>query len=185
MSEVVYGTMPQKNKAASRTPHRWNPKELSPQMLRIMDHQLMNPGIKVKEIAQIVGWSPARIKRIIGSDMYRQRYKERRLDIEALQHSKVARERARFIELRDKMIKEHLELIEIDPKTYAGKELEAQKLRQKSVQDLLRVTTEQLKSAGDNGGTQNLEEHTRSVEVSDNANDSYMRIMETWRKGTK
>jgi hypothetical protein len=182
---VIYGTGPEKNKAASRSPTRWNPKELSPQMLRIMDHQLMNPGIKVKEIAQIVGWSPSRIKRIIGSDMYRQRYKERRLDIEKLQHSKIARERAKFLELRDKMIKEHLDLIKLDPKTYAGKELEAQKLRQKSVQDLLRVSNEQLKSAGDNGGTDNLEERTRSIEVSGDENESYMRIMETWRKGTK
>jgi hypothetical protein len=185
VSEVVYGTGPQKNKAASRTPTRWNPKELSPQMLRIMDHQLMNPGIKTKEIAQIVGWSPSRIKRIIGSDMYRQRYKERRLDIEKLQHSRVAHERAKFVEIRDKMIKEHMDFIKLDPKGFAGKELEAQKLRQKSVQDLLRVSNEQLKGAGDNGGTGDLEEKTRSIEISGNENDSYMRIMETWRKGTK
>jgi hypothetical protein len=102
-----------------------------------------------------------------------------------MQHSKIARERAKFLELRDKMIKEHLALIKLDPKIYAGKELEAQKLRQKSVQDLLRVSTEQLKSAGDNGGTDNLEERTRSIEISGNEDDAYMRIMETWRKGTK
>jgi hypothetical protein len=185
VSEVVYGTGPEKNKAASRKSTSWNPKELSPQMLRIQDHQLMNPGIKVKEIAQIVGWSPSRVKRVIGSDMYRQRYKERRLEIEQLQHSKIARERAYFLELRDKMIKEHLELIKEDPKTYAGKELQAQQLRQKSVQDLLRVSIEQTKPAPDNGGTTDLEEHTKSIEISDSESDSYMRIMETWRKGTK
>ncbi|MHA2377469.1 MAG: hypothetical protein ACXAB9_15035, partial [Candidatus Thorarchaeota archaeon] len=67
MDAVVYGTGPEKNKAAARTPTRWNPKELSPQMLRIMDLQLFNPAIKVKEIAQVIGWSPSRIKRIIGS----------------------------------------------------------------------------------------------------------------------
>ena len=185
MQPVVYGTGPEKNKAASRTATRWNPKELSPQMLRIQDHQLMNPGIKVKEIAQIVGWSPSRVKRVIGSDMYRQRYKERRLEIEQLQHSKIARERAKFLEIRDCMLKEHMDLIKIDPKTYAGKELEAQKLRQKSIQDLLRVSVEHTKSAGDNGGVTDLEEHTKSIEISDNESDSYMRIMETWRKGTK
>lgn len=185
MSNVVYGTGPEKNKAASRRSTAWNPKELSPQMLRIQDHQLMNPGIKVKEIAQIVGWSPSRVKRIIGSDMYRQRYKERRLDIEQLQHSKIARERAKFIEIRDRMIKEHMDFIKLDPKSFAGKELQAQQLRQKSVQDLLRVSVDHTKSAGDNGGTTNLEEHVKSVEISDNESDSYIRIMETWRKGTK
>jgi hypothetical protein len=185
MDAVVYGTGPEKNKAAARTPTRWNPKELSPQMLRIMDLQLFNPAIKVKEIAQVIGWSPSRIKRIIGSDMYRQRYKERRVKIESLQHSKIARERGKYEEIRDKMIAEHQEFINLDPNDFAGKQLEVHKLRQKSVQDLLRVSNEQLKSAGDNGGEGASEEHTRSVEISGDENESYMRIMETWRRGTK
>ena len=183
--EVVYSPNPEKSKAASRTANKWNPKELSPMMKRIMDLQLFNPSIKVKEIAQIVKWSPNRVKRIISSDMYRTRYQERIREVEQLQHSMVARERAKFEKLRDQMIDEHLKIINLDPAKYGGKELELEKVRQKSVQDLLRVSNEQLKSAGDNGGKGDSEERTRSVEISGNADESYMRIMETWRKGTK
>jgi len=186
---VRYGANPQSNKTASRTATGWSPKELSPMMLRIMDFQLFNPSIKVKEIAQLVGWKPSRIKRIISSDMYKTRYKERRLEIERLQHSNIARDKAKFVEIRDKMLKEHLEIIDIDPSKHGVKELEAQKLRQKSISELLKVSEEHLKPAGGNGGDQSgqdFEEQTRSIEIdTSDPNSAYMRIMETWRKSTK
>ncbi len=190
MSGVVeYGTGPQSNKKAGRTATSWNPKELSPMMLRIMDFQLFNPSIKVKEIAQLIGWSPGRVKRIIGSDMYRTRYTERRKEIERLQHSNIARDKAKFIEIRDKMLKEHMALVDLDPAKYGVKELEAQKLRQKSITELLKLSEEHLKPAGGNGADQSggeFEEQTRSVEIdTSDPNSAYMRIMETWRKSTK
>lgn len=188
-SSVVYGANPQANRATMRSENKWNPKELSPMMLRLMDLQLFNPRIKTKELAQIVGWSTGRVRRIISSDMYRTRFKERRIDIERLQHSRVARERARFEELRNKMIDEHLKIIDIDASTHGVKQIEAEKLRQKSISELLRVSEEHLKPAGDNGGGNGesaMEERTRSIEIdTSDPNSAYMRIMETWRRGTK
>jgi len=158
-------------------------------MLRIMDLQLFNPSIKTKEIAQIVGWSPSRVKRIVASDLYRTRYIERREEIERLQHSNIAKEKARFLEIRERMIKEHLGIVDIDPATHGVKSLEAQKVRQKSISELLKVAEDHLKPAGGNGGDQpsgDYEEQTRSIEIdTSDPNAAYMRIMETWRKGTK
>jgi len=189
MNQVVYSPNPQSSKIGTRTDQKWNPKELSPMMLRIMDLQLFNPRVKVKEIAQVIGWSTGRVKRIISSDMYRQRYEERRLEIERLQHSKIARERARFEEIRNKMIEEHMKIIAIDTSVHGVKQLEAEKLRQKSISELLKVSEEHLKPAGENGGgngDKSYEEHSRSVEIdTSDPNAAYMRIMETWRKGTK
>lgn len=188
MSGVVYTPNPQSNRVTMRTDGKWNPKELSPMVLRIMDLQLFNPRIKVKELAQVVGWSTGRIKRIVSSDMYRQRYKERRLEIERLQHSKIARERARFEEIRDKMIEEHMSIIAIDSSAHGIKQIEAEKLRQKSISELLKVAEEHLKpSSNEGGGTpESFEEHTRSLELDTNDfNAAYLRIKETWRRGTK
>ena len=152
MSGVVYSPNPQSNREPMRSDNKWNPKELSPMMLRIMDLQLFNPRIKVKELAEVIGWSTGRIKRIISSDMYRQRYEERRLEIERLQHSKIARERARFEEIRNKMIDEHMKIIAMNTSIHGIKQLEAEKLRQKSISELLKVSEEHLKPASDNGG---------------------------------
>ena len=189
MSGVVYSPNPQSNREPMRSDNKWNPKELSPMMLRIMDLQLFNPRIKVKELAEVIGWSTGRIKRIISSDMYRQRYEERRLEIERLQHSKIARERARFEEIRNKMIDEHMKIIAMNTSIHGIKQLEAEKLRQKSISELLKVSEEHLKPASDNGGDngdKSYEEHTRSVEIdTSDPNAAYMRIMEKWRKGTK
>jgi hypothetical protein len=189
MTTLPYGTGPQSNKAAARSPSSWSPKELSPMMLRIMDLQLFNPAIKTKDIAQIVGWSPGRVKRIVASDLYRTRYIERRAEIERLQHSNIAKEKAKFLEIRERMLKEHMEIVDMDPLLHGVKALEAQKIRQKSISELLKVSEEHLKPAGGNGGDQppgEFEEQTRSIEIdTSDPNAAYMRIMETWRKGTK
>jgi AraC-like DNA-binding protein len=189
MTTLPYGTGPQSNKMAARSASSWSPKELSPMMLRIMDLQLFNPSIKIREISQVVGWSPSRVKRIVASDLYRTRYIERRAEIERLQHSNIAKEKARFLEIRERMLKEHMDIVEIDPLQYGVKALEAQKIRQKSITELLKVSEEHLKPASDNGGDRpsgDYEEQTRSIEIdTSDPNAAYMRIMETWRKGTK
>jgi AraC-like DNA-binding protein len=182
-----YGTMPQRGNEKGQK--SWNPKVLSPPMIRIMDLQLFNPTMTAKDIAQVVGKSPSHVKKIIGSDLYKTRYRERRAEVERLQHSKVAAEVAKFENLRDDMIRRHREFLDLDPTKFAGRELECERIRQKSVQDLLRLSQDNLPSAGGNGASKEVgeyEERTRTLEIDPTDPDAaYMKLQETWRRGTK
>jgi len=189
-SGIRYGTAPQHNRFAMRK-GGWNPKELSPFMQRIMDIQLMNPSLKAKEIARLVGVSKSTVSRVISCDMYRMRYKQRRLEIEKILDETTAREVKKFRELRDKMIELHKELIEKDPAQYAGKELEYEKLRQRSISEILRLSAEELRhlqgKIDNNGNGQGKESSVETgveLDLSD-PNAAYLRVVSRFRKGTK
>lgn len=188
---IVVGAAPQHPMVGARTNKKggsWDPTELTPKMLHIMDLQLFNPTIKADQIAEIVDLSASRVRGIISSAMYRAKFNLRRLKIEKLQHSKIAEERDKFSKLRDEMIDAHKNIMLIDPNQHAGKELELEKLKQRSVSDLLRMSTDQLreidrKLSGDNGGRGEV-----SAEIEVDTSDprkAYLRLMSSFRKGSK
>lgn len=195
---VVYGNNPWRNNPAqrgdrggeSRDRHAgWNPKELSDLMLRIMDLHLFNPQLKKREVATTLGLSLNRVRRIMNCDMYRTRYRQRRLEVERLMHSNLATDRAKFIKLRDDMIRLHTELAEMDPNQYGGaKAVEVERLRQKSMTELLKVATDHLRPSNGTGEKEKLESKEHSLEgeidLSD-PNAAYFRIVEKWQANTK
>jgi hypothetical protein len=99
----------------------------------------------------------------------------------------VAAERAIFEQLRDEMIDAHKTIMQINKAGHVGKELELEKLKQRSVSDLLKMSTEQLREMdrkldGDNGDAQvgaEVEIDTSDPKV------AYVRLLGTFRKGTK
>jgi len=167
---------------------KWDPVELTPIMNHMLDVQFFNPKITQKELADHVSLSVSRVSAILGSGMYRAKYNLRRIKIERLQNSKVAAERLKFEQLRDEMIDAHKRVMEIDPVKHVGKELELEKLKQRSVTDLLRMSTEQLRHIdvrldGPNGG-----DGAVGAEVEIDTSDpkvAYVRLLGTFRKGTK
>ena len=174
----------------STTPGRddqWDPKEMSPKMDHMLDLQLLSPTITRAQLAVAVGLSVSRVGKIINSGMYKTKYNMRRIQIERLQNSRVAAERARFEALRDEMIEAHQAVMQIDKTAHVGKEMELEKLKQRSVSDLLRMSTDELrhldrKLDGPNG------EGTVGTEVEIDTSDpkvAYVRLLQTFRKGTK
>ncbi len=167
---------------------QWDPKELSPKMDHMVYLQLLSPSITRAELAELVGLSVSRVSHIINSGMYKTKYNMRRIKIERLQNSRVAAERQRFEKLRDEMIEAHRTVMKIDKTAHVGKELEPEKLKQRSVSDLLRMSTEQIKEIdrkldGPNGG-----DATVGAEVELDTSDpgkAYIRLLGTFRKGTK
>ncbi|MHA2064558.1 MAG: hypothetical protein ACXABY_09285 [Candidatus Thorarchaeota archaeon] len=167
----------------------WNPKVLTAVMQEIMDLHLFNPQLKKKEIAQLLRLSKNRVRRIMNSDMYRTRHRQRRLEIERLMHSSIARDKAKFLKLRNKMIDLHMELAEMDPQQYGTtKAVEVERLRQKSMSEILRVAEDNLKSS-DNGDGEKpgvTSEHSVEGELDlSDPNAAYFRIVEQWRQSTK
>lgn len=166
---------------------KWDPVELTPIMNHMLDVQFFNPTITQKQLADHVGLSVSRISAILGSGMYRAKYNLRRVKVERLQNSRVAAERAQFEKLRDEMIDAHKTIMNINKAGHVGKELELEKLKQRSVSDLLKMSTEQLrdldkKLSPDNGGAQvgaEVEIDTSDPKV------AYVRLLGTFRKGTK
>ena len=195
---VVYGQNPWRDQPGqmgsrggeSRDRHAgWNPKTLTPIMLEIMDLQLFNPQLKKQEIAHLLRLSKNRVRRIMNSDMYRTRLRQRRLEVERLMHSSVARDRAKFLVLRNKMLEMHLELAKMDPHQYGTtKAVEVERLRQKSMTEILRVAEDNLRSSGNGDGEKSTSTSEHSVEgeldLSD-PNAAYFRIVEKWRQSTK
>jgi predicted XRE-type DNA-binding protein len=167
---------------------KWDPVELTPIMNHILDVQFFNPKITQKELANHVGLSQSRVSAILGSGMYRAKYNLRRIKIERLQHSKVAAERNKFEALRDEMIDAHKKVMEIDPVKHVGKELELEKLKQRSVSDLLRMSTEQLRHIDVRLDGPVNGEGQIGAEVELDTSDpgkAYIRLLGTFRKGTK
>ncbi len=166
---------------------KWDPVELTPIMDHMLDVQLFNPKITQAQLAAHVDLSVSRVSSILGSGMYRAKYNLRRIKVERLQHSRVAAERAIFEQLRDDMIDAHKNIMAINKAGHIGKELELEKLKQRSVSDLLRMSTDQLKELdrkldGDNG------EDRVGAEVELDTSDpkkAYIRLLGTFRKGTK
>jgi hypothetical protein len=166
---------------------KWDPRELTPIMDHMLDVQLFNPKITQKELADHVSLSVSRVSAILGSGMYRAKYNLRRIKVERLQHSRVAAERERFELLRDEMVDAHKKVMDIDATKHVGKELELEKLKQRSITDLLRMSTDQLKEIdrkldGPNGGD------AVGAEVEIDTSDpkvAYVRLLGTFRKGTK
>ena len=168
--------------------NNWDPKELTPKMLHIMDLQLFNPTITAPQLADIVGLSVSRIRGIIGCSMYRTKFNLRRLKIEKLQHSKIAEERDKFLKLRDDMIEAHKNIMLLDPVQHKGKELELEKLKQRSISDLLRCSTEELREIDRKLSPANGDQSQLAAEVEIDTSDprkAYLRLMSTFRKGTK
>lgn len=166
----------------------WDPVELTPIMDHMLDVQLFNPTITPTQLAAHVGLSVSRVTAILGSGMYRAKYNLRRIKVERLQNSRVAAERAKFEKLRDEMIDAHKSIMNINKAGHVGKELELEKLKQRSVSDLLKMSTDQLKeidrklSPPDNG------EGQVGAEVEIDTSDpkvAYVRLLGTFRKGTK
>ena len=198
-SGVVYGQNPWRDHPAqrgdrggkSRDRHAgWNPKVLSPIMTQIMDLHLFNPQLKKREIAELLKLSKNRVRRIMNCDMYRTRYRQRRLEVERLMHSSLARDREKFIRLRDKMIGMHEEVAEMDPQQYGSvKAMEVERLRQKSMSELLRVATDHLKPGGNGAqevGSTESKEHSLEGEIDlTDPNAAYFRIVEKWQANTK
>lgn len=197
-SGVVYGVNPWRDQPAQRGDRGgknrdrhagWNPKTLTPIMNEIMDLHILNPQLKKKEIAQLLRLSKNRVRRIMNSDMYRTRWRHRRLEIERIIASTAARDRKKFLELRDKMLEMHMELAEMDPNQYGTtKAVEVERLRQKSMSEILKVAEDNLRSAGNGDDEKPTSESEHSVEgeldLSD-PNAAYFRIVEKWRQSTK
>jgi hypothetical protein len=166
---------------------KWNPVELTPIMDHMLDVQLFNPKITQKQLADHVSLSVSRVSAILGSGMYRAKYNLRRIKVDRLANSRVAAERAIFEQLRDEMIDAHKTIMQINKAGHVGKELELEKLKQRSVSDLLKMSTEQLREMdrkldGDNGDAQvgaEVEIDTSDPKV------AYVRLLGTFRKGTK
>jgi len=172
----------------TRRTSKWNPTELTPIMDHMLDVQLFNPKITQKELAEHVGLSISRVSSILGSGMYRAKYNLRRIKVERLQHSKVAAERDKFEALRDEMIDAHKNVMQIDPVKHVGKELELEKLKQRSVTDLLRMSTDQLKEIDRKLDGPGNGEGQIGAEVELDTSDpkkAYIRLLGTFRKGTK
>lgn len=167
---------------------KWDPVELTPIMNHMLDVQFFNPKITQKELADHVGLSQSRVSAILGSGMYRAKYNLRRIKVERLQNSKVAAERLKFEQLRDEMVDAHKKTMEIDPTKHVGKELELEKLKQRSCSDLLRMSTEQLRHIDVRlDGPANGEGQVGAeveLDTSD-PNKAYIRLLGTFRKGTK
>ena len=172
----------------TRRKSKWDPVELTPIMDHMLDVQLFNPKITPKQLADHVNLSVSRVSSILGSGMYRAKYNLRRIKVERLQHSRVAAERDKFEQLRDEMTDAHKSIMRIDPTAHVGKELELEKLKQRSVTDLLRMSTDQLKEIDrrlDGGGNG---EGQIGAEVELDTSDpkkAYIRLLGTFRKGTK
>jgi len=165
----------------------YDPLELTPIMDHMLDVQLFNPKITPKQLADHVGLSTSRVTSILGSGMYRAKYNLRRVKVERLQHSRVAAERAKFEQLRDEMIDAHKKTMDIDPVKHVGKELELEKLKQRSVTDLLRMSTDQLRDIDKRlDGPDNGESVGAEVEIdTSDPKVAYVRLLGTFRKGTK
>lgn len=166
---------------------KWDPVELTPIMDHMLDVQLFNPKITQAQLAAHVELSVSRVSAILGSGMYRAKYNLRRIKVERLQHSRVAAEREKFEKLRDDMIDAHKKTMEIDPSGHVGKELELEKLKQRSVSDLLRMSTDQLKELDrklDGGNGEDAVGVEAELDTSD-PNKAYIRLLGTFRKGTK
>ena len=195
---VVYGQNPWRDTPAkrgsqggtSRDRHAgWDPKVLTAVMMEIMDLHLFNPQLKKQEIATLLRLSLNRVRRIMNSDMYRTRWRQRRLEVERLMHSSLARDKAKFLEYRNKMLEMHMELAEMDPQQYGvTKAIEVERLRQKSMSEILKVAEDNLRAPGRDNGDGDTEKSEHSVEgeldLSD-PNAAYFRIVEKWQKSTK
>lgn len=197
-SGVVYGQNPWRDTPGNRgdrggeTRDRhggWNPKSLSPIMTEIMNLILFNPQLKKREIAQVLKLSKNRVRRIMNSDMFRTRYRQRRLEVERLMDSTLARDKAKFLKLRDKMLKMHMEVAEMDPEQYGTtKAVEVERLRQKSMSEILKVAEDNLKTPanGDAEKSGMTAEHSVEGELDlSDPNAAYFRIVEQWRQSTK
>ena len=172
----------------TRRTSKWDPVELTPIMDHMLDVQLFNPKITPKQLADHVNLSVSRVSSILGSGMYRAKYNLRRVKVERLQHSRVAAERAKFEKLRDEMIDAHKNTMKIDPSAHAGKELEVEKLKQRSVTDLLRMSTDQLRHIDQKLDGPGNGEGQVGAEVEIDTSDpkvAYVRLLGTFRKGTK
>lgn len=195
---VVYGQNPWRDNPAqrgsrggtSRDRHAgWDPKVLTAVMQEIMDLHLFNPQLKKQEIAILLRLSKNRVRRIMNSDMYRTRHRQRRLEIERLMHSSIARDRAKFLEYRNKMLEMHMELAEMDPQQYGTtKAVEVERLRQKSMSEILKVAEDNLRTPRDGNGEGQgaTAEHSLEGELDlTDPNAAYFRIVEKWRQSTK
>jgi hypothetical protein len=94
---------------------KWDPKALTPKMDHMLSVQLFNPTVKAGQLAKLVHLSESQVRHILGSTMYRTKYRIRRAEVEKLQNSRVAAERARFEKLRDEMIDAHKSVMNINP----------------------------------------------------------------------
>ena len=171
------------------TDTQWEPTALNESMLRLMDFIFIYPRVTNEELGELVGFSPQHVSKVRNSDIFKERYKQRRAELERLETSRLMQERERFLKLRDEMITEHEKLIHIDASKHGvAREAEFQRIRQKSIGDLLKVSTEEvgriddLRSRGPDGNGTVVELGIRTVQT---GQEAYQELLARFRRGTK